>query len=111
MTERRSDKARAYRAWYKTKRWLRLRQHQLAKHPYCQCPHHEGKHVLADVVDHKTPHKGDERLFWDDRNLASMTKQCHDSMKQSQERGGRGFAKGSDVNGMPLVAQEGWSRP
>lgn len=109
MTERRSEQAKAYRAWYKTKRWQRMRQHQLAKHPHCQCPHHVGQKVAATVVDHKTPHKGDPRLFWNASNLMSMAKPCHDSMKQSQERGGLGFERGCDVNGMPLVAQPGWS--
>jgi 5-methylcytosine-specific restriction protein A len=109
MTDRRSAQARLYRAWYKSKRWQRLRQHQLAKHPYCQCPHHEGKKLLADVVDHKTPHKGNERLFFDDRNLQSMTKQCHDSHKQSMERGGHGFERGCDEKGYPLVPIPGWS--
>lgn len=107
--DRRSDAAQAYRDWYKTKRWERMRQHQLARNPHCQCPHHVTQKVAATVVDHKQPHRGDARLFWNSSNLQSLTKQCHDSMKQSQERGGYGFAKGSDVNGMPLVAQPGWS--
>jgi 5-methylcytosine-specific restriction protein A len=108
---RRSEQAQAYRALYRTKLWQSMRRRQLSKEPFCQCPHHVGQCEPATVVDHKTPHKGDARLFFDANNLQSMAKQCHDSFKQSHERGGHGFAKGSDVNGMPLVAQPGWSTP
>ena len=91
----------AYAKLYKTKRWKELRRKHLAKHPYCQCPHHEGKYVEAEVVDHVIPHKGDTKLFYGGE-LQSLTKQCHDSMKQSQERGGAGFNKGCDINGWPI---------
>lgn len=110
MTGARSERGQAYQAWYRSKRWAGVRRRQLARHPWCQCPHCEGKRIPAQVVDHKEPHKGDARAFWNERNLQSMTKQCHDVFKQSQERGGYGFAKGSDVNGMPLVSQPGWGR-
>jgi 5-methylcytosine-specific restriction protein A len=106
---RHSD-SESYQAWYRSKRWAKVRQQQLAKQPYCQCPHHVGHKIPAQVVDHKEPHKGDARKFWDTRNLQSMTKHCHDSFKQSQERGGHGFARGSDINGMPLVPQPGWGQ-
>lgn len=99
----RSAQGQKAQAWYKSKRWQTLRREQLARHPYCQCPHHEGQKIPANVVDHRKPHKGDARLFWDRRNLQSMTKECHDSMKQSQERGGVGFSKGCDAQGWPLV--------
>lgn len=38
------------------------------------------------VADHKAPHRGDERLFWDADNLQCLCKSCHDSLKQSEER-------------------------
>ncbi len=95
--------------WYKAKRWQSLRARQLRLHPYCQCPHHEGKKLRADdpehggaVVDHIEPHRGDAKLFFSRRNLQSMTKQCHDRYKQSEESGGAGFLKGSDEDGWPL---------
>lgn len=93
-----------------------MRAAQLSKQPYCQCPHHEGKQVRADdpryggaVVDHKEPHRGDERLFWNGK-LQSMTKQCHDSFKQSQERGGAGFLAGCDEDGIPLSNEHHWNK-
>lgn len=100
---------------YKTARWQRLRKAQLAAHPYCQCPHHDGKGLHADhpdfggaVVDHKKKHKGDPKLFFDRRNLQTMTKHCHDKFKQSEEKGGAGFLKGCDVNGWPLDRSHEW---
>ena len=96
--------------WYKSRRWQALRASQLKDHPFCQCPHHLGQRVRADhpnfggvaIVDHKKAHKGDAKLFWSRRNLQSMTKQCHDRHKQSEESGGVGFLKGAGVDGLPL---------
>ena len=64
--------------------------------------------MLASVVDHIDPHKGDERKFWNARNLQSMTKQCHDKFKQSQEKGGAGFDMGSNADGTPLNPDHPW---
>lgn len=40
------------------------------------------------VADHKTPHRGDVALFWDEQNLQCLCKPCHDRDKQRAERGG-----------------------
>lgn len=61
----------------------------------------------ANVVDHKTPHKGNTDLFHDPNNLQSLSKRCHDSVKQSQER--TGHLKGSDIKGVPLDANHHWN--
>lgn len=37
-----------------------------------------GEMVKATVVDHIIPHRGDQKLFWDQRNWQSLCKQCHD---------------------------------
>ena len=37
------------------------------------------------VADHRRPHRGDERLFWDDRNLQCLCKPCHDGPKARAE--------------------------
>jgi hypothetical protein len=60
------------------------------------------------VVDHIEPHKGDRRKFFDPRNLQSMTKECHDIFKQSQEKGGHGFDMGCDELGEPLNKDHSW---
>jgi len=54
---------------------------------------------MAEVVDHITPHKGNEQLFYDGP-FQSLCKLHHDSTKQSDERTGN--IKGSDINGEPL---------
>ena len=72
------------------------------------CPHHIKDKVEANVVDHIIPHKGDTRLFWDENNVQSLLKQCHDKFKQSQERGGAGFDMGCNVDGTPLNQDSSW---
>ena len=99
-----------WNSWYSSKRWRRLRAEILAKQKYCQCPHHRGKCVEANVVDHIIPHKGDTKLFWDRSNLQVLTKECHDKYKQSQERGGAGFDMGCDAQGNPLNPDSDWFR-
>ena len=73
------------------------------------CPHCKGKMLMANVVDHIRPHRGDSRLFWNPDNLQSMNKQCHDRYKQSQERNGHGFDQGCDVTGTPLSDEHPWN--
>ena len=97
-----------YSHLYKSKRWQKLRKEHLARQPYCQCLHHKGQFVRGNVVDHIIPHKGDLHKFWSRGNLQTMTKQCHDKFKQSQERGGRGFNQGCDEQGNPLGDASHW---
>jgi len=79
------------RGWYKSKRWAELRQ-QVLDRDFYTCQHTGvllvGKAPAPDspVVHHKTPHKGDEQLFWDINNLEAVSKEWHDSEAQSQER-------------------------
>ncbi|MDR6757826.1 5-methylcytosine-specific restriction endonuclease McrA [Mycoplana sp. BE70] len=88
---RERDQTVAWRSWYKTSRWQKLRQKILLRDNYtCQqtgvmCV---GKHPAdnSPVIDHKIPHRGDERLFWDEDNLQVVSKAYHDSEKQKQER-------------------------
>ena len=81
----------AYRQWYKSARWQRLRQEVLARDIYT-CQHTgvilSGRANAPDspVFHHKVPHKGDEQLFWDINNLEAVSKQWHDSEAQAQER-------------------------
>jgi 5-methylcytosine-specific restriction protein A len=97
-----------YNNWYRTSRWRKVRARHLKKQPYCQCPHHIGQMVEGNTVDHITPHKGDTRLFWDERNFQTLTATCHSKFKQSEERGGRGFNQGCDAQGNPLNQLDHW---
>lgn len=40
-------------------------------------------------ADHIEPHKGSKVLFLDPNNVRCLCEHCHNSVKQSQERGGR----------------------
>lgn len=81
--------AEPWRRWYRTARWRRLRLTIFARDLFtCQmegCGRLEGDTSLL-VCDHKTPHKGDRTLFWSERNLQTLCKPCHDSLKQREER-------------------------
>lgn len=79
------------RSWYKSKRWQDLRIAVLTRDLFvCR----ETGVVLtgganapnSPVVHHKVAHKGDEQLFWDIDNLASVSKAWHDSEGQREEK-------------------------
>ena len=53
---------------YDKRRWRRERRAFLMAHPLCRMCEAIGRTSLATVVDHITPHKGDEALFWDHGN-------------------------------------------
>lgn len=40
----------------------------------------------ATVVDHKVPHRGDMKLFWNRGNWQPLCKPCHDRWKQATEK-------------------------
>ena len=80
-----------WKAWYKTARWRALRHQVLVRDAYtCQRTGLllGGKHPAPDspVVNHKRPHRGDERLFWDPNNLETVSKAVHDSEIQREEQ-------------------------
>lgn len=68
-------------------RWQKYRAAYLRQHPFCVMCQEQGNPVgLANVVDHKTPHKGpDDPLFWDPTNHQPLCKKHHDSDKQRQD--------------------------
>jgi 5-methylcytosine-specific restriction protein A len=81
-----------WRAWYKTARWQKLRWSILARDLFtCQCGCGVTEVDTSKLVaDHRRPHRGDERLFWDPGNLWTLRKTpCHDSWKQRIERADR----------------------
>ncbi len=68
------------------RRWQRARKKYLDAHPLCvRCIAH-GKVVSATVVDHIIPHRGDQRLFWDQKNWQPLCKSCHDSKTMTEDR-------------------------
>ena len=48
---------------------------------------HDGHVMLAEVVDHIIPHRGDMMLFWDSRNWQGLTKADHDRKTATEDSG------------------------
>lgn len=59
-------------------RWQKARLLFLQEHPFCSECLKEGKTVMAEVVDHVIPHRGDKKLFWLTSNWDSKCKRHHD---------------------------------
>ena len=87
----RKERPKYSKQLYKTARWQKLRKQVLLKQPFCAECQRQGKITRATIVDHIKPHKGNLDLFWDEENLQSLCKSCHDR-KTVQE--GRWTGKG-----------------
>jgi len=100
----RNDKQSSTQRGYGYK-WQQARAGFLAKHPFCvYCLRDAGIHAAAiedivlectakrvplpyaSVVDHRVPHRGDMRLFWDKSNWQSLCGPHHSGEKQRQEQ-------------------------
>lgn len=92
-------------------KWQKARESFLRLHPLCQCPRCEGGVIrvrAASVVDHKVPHRGDMKLFWDRKNWQALAKQCHDSWKQRLEKSGTVI--GANELGLPIDPNHHWNK-
>ena len=58
--------------------WRKSRRRFLASNPLCAACLKRGVLTPATVVDHIVPHRGAQRLFWDESNWQALCKQCHD---------------------------------
>ena len=86
-------------AWYGHSFWRRRRRLQLAQEPFCRICRQQGRDVVATVVDHVTPHRGDRTLF-KLGPLQSLCESCHNSAKQNIER--HGYDRTVGVDGLPI---------
>jgi len=86
MTERLRGQRPHWDRWYKTAKWQRLRARHLLAEPLCRMC--RPRMVPATICDHIEPHRGDEARFWAGP-FQSLCKRCHDSDKQSFEKGGK----------------------
>lgn len=74
--------------WERARRaYLSRPENQFCRNPYSL--HHDL--VPAGCVDHIRPHKGDQRLFWDEANWQPLCLRCN-SVKAAREEGGFGNA-------------------
>lgn len=68
--------------------WQSARIRFLDDHPLCCYCTRNGRTILATVVDHIDPHKGNQAKFWDESNWQPLCKPCHDRVKAAEERAG-----------------------
>lgn len=97
----RSEEAKKWRQLYKRALWKKLRIDHISEEPMCRyCLERDGSLVAADIVDHITPHKGDEKKFFNPNNLQSLCESCHNGEKAMEENGKK-FMR-YDENGIPI---------
>jgi len=79
------DETQAWRAWYKTARWQKLRWSILTRDLFtCQMCKRTEADISQLVCDHVEPHRGNEAKFWAGP-FQTLCKACHDQDKQRQE--------------------------
>lgn len=66
-------------------KWQQARKIYLQEHPLCVMCAAIGRVVAANVVDHREPHRGDQKLFWSRSNWQSLCSSCHSGDKQREE--------------------------
>ncbi|GLK68098.1 HNH endonuclease signature motif containing protein [Hansschlegelia plantiphila] len=89
-------------------KWERARLGFLRDHPFCVACASENRRRLATVVDHKRPHRGDQRLFWDPTNWQALCAEHHDRDKQQAETWGYSNRVGPD--GLPTDPRHPFNR-
>lgn len=94
-----------YQHLYRTYKWQKIRKAHLMEHPICVMCEQQGTITLARVVDHITPHKGDEAKFFGGP-FQSLCYAHHNSTKQKMEK--REIEIGGDANGQPLDKESHW---
>jgi 5-methylcytosine-specific restriction protein A len=80
-------------------RWEKARLTYLRHHPLCVICGKAGRIEAASVVDHIIPHRGDQKLFWDQTNWQALCRPHHDRDKQAVEKGGKA---------RQAIGQDGW---
>lgn len=94
MTKRSIDHIDS-KSWYK---WVGMRKRWLKDHPICaRCKRDRNSVVVATIVDHKIPHRGNLALFLDYTNFQSLCQRCHSGTKQREDN--RGYSDAMDIDG------------
>lgn len=63
-----------------------------------------GRVTVAEVVDHVTPHKGDQALFWDRGNWQALCATHHNSDAQRAEKSGT-IRRSIGMDGWPIETE------
>lgn len=66
-------------------KWQKAREAYLRENPLCVMCTAQGVVAVATVVDHITPHRGDQSLFWRRSNWQSLCATHHSRDKQRHE--------------------------
>lgn len=73
----RSKASASYQWMYQTPQWkARAAQHK-KENPLCAECERNGRTTAVYCTDHIVPHRGDERLFFDEDNWQSLCRDCH----------------------------------
>ena len=83
-TDRRKTAERGYGY-----RWQKARERYLRLHPLCVMCKAEKRVTVANTVDHRIPHRGDQTLFWDESNWQALCATHHSGDKQAIEKSGQ----------------------
>lgn len=67
-------------------KWQRYRLKFLEANPLCVMCQEQGRVTAANAVDHIVDHRGDAKLFWDQKNWQALCKPCH-SQKTAADAG------------------------
>jgi 5-methylcytosine-specific restriction protein A len=73
---------------YNSGRWKHERRVFLNTHPLCECEECKlnDRTTAATMVDHKIPHNGDVKLFWDKSNWQAMSLEHHNIKTKADEK-------------------------
>lgn len=87
------------RGWYKTARWQKLKMQVHVRDLFmCQATGELclGKHPAPNspVADHIVEPNGDAALFWDEKNIRTVSKAFHDGDRQREQIAARGRGVG-----------------
>jgi 5-methylcytosine-specific restriction protein A len=80
-----------------TSKWTQYSKAYRERHPLCVECEKQGRLVLAEVVDHIIPHRGDMALFWDRNNHQGLCKTCHDRKTASEDGGFGNMQRRKDI--------------
>ena len=87
------DNGKTYRKMIQSKRWVKVRRHQLAAHPLCEMCEREGRLTPATEVHHVTPVEDvpvdrQMALMFDTHNLMSLCHRHHVEVHIEMGKGG-----------------------
>jgi 5-methylcytosine-specific restriction protein A len=66
-------------------KWQQAGLDFLHEHPLCVMCEAEGRVEVGTMVDHKIPHRGEQKLFWRRSNWQPLSRTHHARNKQREE--------------------------